>query len=472
MKSFRPFLFFLIFFFLIGLSVSWFVFQKALKQENQLSQKKFEEKVQGFLYAIQERYSRNQLVLEGIRGFFAASNYVSSEEWNLYIEGLNLKEKFPGIRWVSVIQYIPSFEEDSFLSSFRQKENSSYQIWPKSTEGHLFPITYIYPHYFNPWLGFNLASKPEQKTKLQNSIRSKEIEVSKAFSLHSLEKSPSSFFFFLPIFKGKESIFGWAGAFIDFSILLEGVVEGTSLKEINLQVFSGKEEIAKNLIFQKINRKISPSWKTTKDLKLGDLYWTLSFSSFKTSETKSLYPFLILSFTLIFTVVLVFLFYFIVKKTASYQNLDNNEKDLFLKTHLQDHLKQALFATDTQGLFILFNSTAEGLLGYRAEDLIGKEKLTLLCDLEELKKKAEELSSILKRKIEPGFAVFQAFLEKEIAPYQEFSLLKKNRSKISLSLHLSVILDPAKNLIGYLFLVLEKNPPSSTPPPSSGQNQK
>ncbi|MCG8312090.1 MAG: PAS domain S-box protein, partial [Pseudomonadales bacterium] len=63
-------------------------------------------------------------------------------------------------------------------------------------------------------------------------------------------------------------------------------------------------------------------------------------------------------------------------------------------------------ANNDEGIIHNFNKCAEELLGYHAEDLIGKQSPAIFHDLDEVVDRAKVLSAELGQEIEPGFEVF------------------------------------------------------------------
>lgn len=66
----------------------------------------------------------------------------------------------------------------------------------------------------------------------------------------------------------------------------------------------------------------------------------------------------------------------------------------------------AIIATDTTGVISLFNPTAETMLGYQAQEMIGKKTPAIFHEKQEIQQRAKEFSKELNRSIDPGFEVF------------------------------------------------------------------
>ena len=71
-----------------------------------------------------------------------------------------------------------------------------------------------------------------------------------------------------------------------------------------------------------------------------------------------------------------------------------------------DGANYSIVSTDIDGVIVSFNRAAEKLLGYKEEELVGKQTPAIFHDNEEVVERAEELSKQLGEKVEPGFDVF------------------------------------------------------------------
>jgi len=110
----------------------------------------------------------------------------------------------------------------------------------------------------------------------------------------------------------------------------------------------------------------------------------------------------------------------------------------------------SIISTDINGVLKSFNTAAEKMLGYRAEDVIGQHTPALFHDPEEIKKRALSLSEELGRTIEPGFEVFIAKARQGITEELEWSYINKNGTRIPVLLSVTALRDEAGNINGFL----------------------
>jgi len=109
----------------------------------------------------------------------------------------------------------------------------------------------------------------------------------------------------------------------------------------------------------------------------------------------------------------------------------------------------SIIATDRTGLITLFNSGAEKMLGYAAEDLIGKETPALLHLPQEVITRSAELSRQKGKSIE-GFRTFVEVAEQEGSETREWTYVCKDGRHVPVSLTVTALTNNTGDISGYL----------------------
>ena len=109
-----------------------------------------------------------------------------------------------------------------------------------------------------------------------------------------------------------------------------------------------------------------------------------------------------------------------------------------------------VIATTPQGIVTVFNRAAEVALGYRADEVIGKQTPALWHVPEEMDRRVAEIGSLSAQPVEPGFASFLARPHGDGAAAGEWSFVRKDGSRFPVRLNGSRILDDQGQITGYL----------------------
>ena len=111
----------------------------------------------------------------------------------------------------------------------------------------------------------------------------------------------------------------------------------------------------------------------------------------------------------------------------------------------------SIISSGLDGVINQFNRGAEKLLGYKAEDVVGKITPEIFHVKEEVVKRAEELSIELGRKVEPGYDTFVLKARDfGIADSQEWSYVRKDGTTFPMVLSVTAIKNSNGELTGYL----------------------
>jgi diguanylate cyclase (GGDEF)-like protein/PAS domain S-box-containing protein len=108
--------------------------------------------------------------------------------------------------------------------------------------------------------------------------------------------------------------------------------------------------------------------------------------------------------------------------------------------------EHSIIATDLDGLIVTFNVGAERMLGYTAEEMIGKQSPVILHDHDEVIARARELG------IEPGLDVFVGEARQGRTETREWTFIAKDGRRVPVRLSLSGIKDQRGRVTGFMGL--------------------
>ncbi len=124
------------------------------------------------------------------------------------------------------------------------------------------------------------------------------------------------------------------------------------------------------------------------------------------------------------------------------------EQNEFQKAIL-DNAATMIISVTSDGLITSFNPAAELILGYTKEELILKKTPAIFHDIHELQQRAEQLREQFGTTVEVGFQVFIFKTLKGLPNKDEWTYVKKNGEKITVSLSISALWK-GDDLLGFL----------------------
>ncbi len=127
--------------------------------------------------------------------------------------------------------------------------------------------------------------------------------------------------------------------------------------------------------------------------------------------------------------------------------------EIALSRAMIEHAGVGIISTDLDATILTFNPAAEKMLGYSAEEVIGKASpVSLLHDPAEVAKRGAELSARYGEEIS-GLDIFLRPLQDAAADTVEWTYTRKDGKKLPVSLTLSLLRDESGESFGYLGVV-------------------
>ncbi|MEK6260231.1 MAG: response regulator [Planctomycetota bacterium] len=120
-----------------------------------------------------------------------------------------------------------------------------------------------------------------------------------------------------------------------------------------------------------------------------------------------------------------------------------------LQAVLDAATQMSVIATDVHGLIDVFNTGAERMLGYTAEEMVGKQTPAIFHLESEVRKRGEEMSRQFGRTIQ-GFDVFVEYARQGKHEEREWTYVRKDGSQLPVSLVVTARRDRNDHIVGFL----------------------
>ncbi|MGP1373501.1 MAG: GAF domain-containing protein, partial [Almyronema sp.] len=121
-----------------------------------------------------------------------------------------------------------------------------------------------------------------------------------------------------------------------------------------------------------------------------------------------------------------------------------------LQQAILDSANYSIISTTPTGIITTFNAAAARWLGYTPAEVINQMTPAIFHDAAEIQQRSRELSAELGRVIEPGFEVFVAKAREGKADEREWTYIRKDGSRFSVSLSVTAVRNPQGELVGFL----------------------
>ncbi|MBE2285887.1 MAG: PAS domain S-box protein [Prosthecobacter sp.] len=126
------------------------------------------------------------------------------------------------------------------------------------------------------------------------------------------------------------------------------------------------------------------------------------------------------------------------------------EELTYLQNAILENAACSIISTNPEGVIITFNRGAENLTGYSRDEMVGLQSPELIHDGEEVVRVAAETSTELGTEITPGFEVFVAHARRGIIREREWTYIKKDGSRVPVSLSVTAMRSPDGRITGFL----------------------
>lgn len=131
------------------------------------------------------------------------------------------------------------------------------------------------------------------------------------------------------------------------------------------------------------------------------------------------------------------------------------EKVMQYQKAVLDSSGAMIIATGPNGIITLFNQAAENLLGYKADEVIGKCDPSIFHDIDETRKSAIKYSKELGKQISPGFEAYVAKSRGNVVNKNEWTYVKKDGTRFPVSLSITAFRNNQNEITGFLGVAVD-----------------
>jgi PAS domain S-box-containing protein len=343
---------------------------------------------------IDRRMAVHTALLEGAAGLFAANESVTRREFAAFVERLDLRTQYPGVRGIGFSLCSTSAELPALVERMREEGFSEFAPWPDGEREEYHTIVLLEPldARNRAALGYDMF---QDLTRRLAMVAARDGGVPAASGRVELVQEisgpkQSGFLVYLPVYRGgvvptsvdqrRAKLLGFVYSPFRADDLLRGVFGADPA--VDIEVFDGLEPVATALMHASRRTRgdspvadEAPRFEAIERVRIARRDWTIRFLSRgrEGMPGQALLPTLL---TVTGSLVSAFLAWLTFLQTRARDNAERSahllliERERFRTT--LGSVGEAVVATDTLGRITFMNAIAERLTGQRAESAIGE----------------------------------------------------------------------------------------------------
>lgn len=390
--------------FLISLATLLLAWQQLNQRYQQRLNDYFDFETQRITTSIRERMALHAQALRAAAGLFAGSDEVTRQDWQRFIEMLELEQNYPGIQGVGFAEWVASERLSEHEQRIRAQGFPEYVVKPLGPREAYSSIVYLEPFSGRNLraFGYDMYSEPVRRTAMEHARDSGEIAYSGKVTLVQETKADvqAGMLAYFPVYRNgtipqtleqrRAALRGWVYSPYRMNDLLRAVL-GKGLLGLRLEIFDADKLNLDDLLYDSQAGVTLPDFKPRADaisrvqrLELGGNFWTLRYSALPDfSKTTRFEPPWVEVTAMVF---ISFLLFFITlayintrrhvlnaqQLTESLRQSETRFRSLF------EHSPVAYLAIDRSGIMLDANPQLYDLVGYDADQLLGRAFLELL----------------------------------------------------------------------------------------------
>jgi PAS domain S-box-containing protein len=163
-------------------------------------EERFARSVEQIADGVAERVSAYEQVLRGGAALFAVTPDVRRDQWQAYVDGLGIAQRYPGIRALGYIPRLRRADIPAFEARLR-KEGLSLPVRPLAGSADVFPVLYVEPMENNrSAIAFDVGSEPRRRAAAETARDEGRTVMTSELALVQDPEQASGFLVFAPVY--------------------------------------------------------------------------------------------------------------------------------------------------------------------------------------------------------------------------------------------------------------------------------
>ncbi|MFZ6046981.1 CHASE domain-containing protein [Pseudomonas sp. CR3202] len=425
---------------------------------------------------IGERLKAYEQVLRSGQGLFSASQSVERDEWRQFILTQDVAQTYPGIQGIGYAAQFAPAHKAALERRVRAEGFPDFRVWPPGEREEYSTILFLEPFSGRNLraFGYDMLTESVRRAAMTQARDSGRATLSGKVKLVQETDNDVQVgaLLYLPIYRNgmpiatvaerRLALEGYVYSALRINDFMAGTL-GSQPAEYALQIFDGNAEAETAQMYSRGSLSAQqqaqyPNPLTRQStITLADHQWTLKLTTlpaFEASIDRQKANVVLVCGSLI-----SLLLFFVVRNLTTLREdaralaekltVAFTESEIRFGTLVDAASEFAIIATDVTGTIKTFNTGAERMLGYHADELVDQHGTSLLHLGEEVEARGNELSQELGHPV-TGFEVFVAMARQGRAETHEWTYVRKDGSQLPVQLTVTAVRDSADTIVGFL----------------------
>ena len=465
--------------FVLGLLLTLSLTQRVDDAEARLAQSRFAQVAQHHIQLLDELFYNQFRELDALRRFITLEPRLSRKR---FYDLSNLPLRFKSaVGWV---ENVPRSQLDRFLARMKEEYGPSFRLHvpPDSDnqagedEVRLYPVTYLNTLLRNGYeIGANVRLLPDRRAAFDRAMASAGAVLLPQPPRKGQQLDDAGVMLIVPVFQPGTGLdvtqrhFGNLRGFVYLHVQLASLAQAAITPSPGQQAMARQQHSGIHLIVNDVTQRESPEHLYTsapgiplpdirfsQELNLADhSFRVTAFPSHPQDWSSGPTATIVLASGLAGSLLVSgYLASLLLQRQRSDRLVARRTRQLqeanaYRSGLLASAVDVAVVATDVEGTITLFSAGAENLLGYRAEDMVGKATPLAFHDPVDLQRWQQRLTTRLGY-IVPEDAIYAAAIEAGYHKSQHWVCLHRNGEARQVQLTLSTIRSDDERVLGYL----------------------
>lgn len=362
-------------------------FNVSATEQKRLSTE-FEERADALAAGLQDAVQANLQMLSALRSFFAASEVVKREEFEVFVS--HLLPQYPAVQAVGWAPRVEAAQLAAFEQAMREDGTAEYQVHDSDALGRktapaardtYWPLAFILPRADNlSALGYDVTSHATRRDAVQRALAARAPAATSWVHLRQDAASRSSTLLYLPMYDAAGHTLGIASAVLRVEPLMQTAFAVPLAEGLHIHVFDGRDAQAPALtagVAEPAPGRIASTRSIL--IRVADRQWIAEFQlpSDYLVANRSWQAWGLLAAGLSLAALLGMLLLVLLARQARVEEQVLSRTTALREAEqrvsgLLEAAPDGILIVDEQGRIELVNRQVEQLFGYPREELIGQ----------------------------------------------------------------------------------------------------